>query len=39
MCSRFHHLVATCLICYNVHAISEVLEQLNQKGLNETSRQ
>ena len=26
------HLVANCLIFYNVHVISEVLEQLNKEG-------
>jgi len=31
-CVKFNHLVANCLIFYNVHVISEVLEQLNQEG-------
>ena len=31
-CIKFNHLVANCLIFYNVHVISEVLEQLNQEG-------
>ena len=31
-CIKFNHLVANCLIFYNVHAISKVLEQLNQEG-------
>src|SRR2546421_1376688 len=31
-CIKFNHLVANCLIFYNVHAISQVLEQLNQEG-------
>src|SRR5436305_12502999 len=31
-CIKFNHLVANCLIFYNVHAISEVLEQLNKEG-------
>ena len=31
-CIKFNHLVANCLIFYNVHAISEVLDQLNQEG-------
>jgi len=31
-CIKFNHLVANCLIFYNVHVISGVLEQLNQEG-------
>lgn len=31
-CVKFNHLVANCLIFYNVHVISEVLEQLNREG-------
>ncbi len=31
-CIKFNHLIANCLIFYNVHVISEVLEQLNQEG-------
>ncbi len=31
-CIKFNHLVANCLIFYNVHAISKVLEELNQEG-------
>lgn len=31
-CIKFNHLVANCLIFYNVHVVSEVLEQLNQEG-------
>jgi TnpA family transposase len=31
-CVKFNHLVANCLIFYNVHVMSEVLEQLNQEG-------
>jgi len=31
-CIKFNHLVANCLIFYNVYAISEILQQLNQEG-------
>jgi TnpA family transposase len=31
-CIKFNHLIANCLIFYNVQVISEVLEQLNQEG-------
>lgn len=31
-CVKFNHLVANCLIFYNVHVISEALQKLNQEG-------
>jgi hypothetical protein len=32
-CIKFNHLVANCLIFYNVHAISQVLQDLHQEGI------
>src|SRR6266567_1172558 len=31
-CIKFNHLIANCLIFYNVHVISEALQKLNQEG-------
>ncbi len=31
-CVKFNHLVANCLIFYNVHVINEALQKLNQEG-------
>src|SRR5947209_15837135 len=32
-CIKFNHLIANCLIFYNVQVISDVLHQLNQEGI------